>query len=191
MFTQKISMDCTKEQYEKYLKEELLKMGYKESCMTFWRHCDGIANNLNGDNGKISNITECGYKTHNRTYLGSFNSPLFLALAAMTDNAEGNYGEYFIGKYSGDFYIMNDAFRRYIHLFNVRKATKEELMEKFGEVETDINYDISKALKEAGDRFCREIKLGGEQIEKVDDAIRLLKSLGFKVMRKTETWEEV
>lgn len=30
MFTQRLSMDCTKAQYEKYLKEELLKMGYIE-----------------------------------------------------------------------------------------------------------------------------------------------------------------
>ena len=193
MFTQRLSMDCTKEQYEKYLEDELLKMGYNEYSINCWEDTNlhYVCNNYNGDLGDLGTIHKDRIEKFNRTYLGSFNAPLFLALAAMTGKAEGNYGEYVIGLNTGRLFKMteNDKILPVYH--NLRKATKEEIMAKFGKVEADINYDISKALKEAGDRFCREIKLGSEQIEKVDDAIRLLKSLGFKVMRKTETWEEI
>ena len=96
MFTQRLSMDCTQEQYEKYLKVELEKMGYREAIMTEWRGCSGIVNNLRGNNGAISNVLSADYTQRCRTYLGKFNAPLFLALAAMTDKEEGGYSEYWV-----------------------------------------------------------------------------------------------
>jgi len=96
MFTQKLSMDCTKEQYEKYLKDELEKMGYKESTMTDWIKCTGIVNDLGGFDSAVSNVMSTDYTDRGRTYLGSFNAPLFLALAAMTDDF--GYGEWSVLK---------------------------------------------------------------------------------------------
>ena len=93
MFTQKISMDCTKDQYEKYLKDEMVKMGYKEakSCTT-----GVIINNFNCDNGSCGLSFSDRKDYGGRTYLGSFNAPLFLALAAMTDDF--GYGEWSVLK---------------------------------------------------------------------------------------------
>lgn len=174
MFTQKISMDCTREQYEKYLKDELLKMGYQEMTMYWGRSITVFTNAANGVTGWMLDIEWGNKKGYDRTYLGSFNAPLFLALAAMTDNADGNYGEYWvcikdnawftkdklyksIGVYhdkSPMFYDNkgeeNGAFIN--HLFKYfRKATKEEIMAKFSKTETDTNYD---AAKEFVEYFC-------------------------------------
>jgi hypothetical protein len=46
-FTQKVSMKCTKEQYEEFLKDELLKMGYKEDeeNLSNWGYDDAENNN--------------------------------------------------------------------------------------------------------------------------------------------------
>jgi len=135
MFTQKLSMDCTQEQYEKELKVELGKMGYRESMMTDWRGCAGIVNNLGGDNGAFSNVGSHDYNDRGRTYLGKFNATLFLALAAMTDNWKGNYGELWRNK-EAELRYINDWWKQ----DNVmgannqwRKATVSEIMAKFGE----------------------------------------------------------
>ena len=47
-FTQKVSMKCTKEQYEKFLRDELLKMGYKEDeeNISNWGYDDADDNNF-------------------------------------------------------------------------------------------------------------------------------------------------
>ena len=85
MFTQRLSMDCTKEQYEKYLKDELLKMGYDKKCMYWGRSILVFTNAANGVTGGMLDI-EWGVKErYGRTYLGSFNAPLFLALAQSTE----------------------------------------------------------------------------------------------------------
>lgn len=100
MFTQKISMDCTQEQYEKYLKAELEKMGYRfysEFCNFSF---PTITNCYNNSNDVVNELTIEGRKAFGRTYLGKFNADLFLALAAMTDDEFGGIGEYwkFIGE---------------------------------------------------------------------------------------------
>ena len=174
MFTQRLSMDCTKEQYEKYLKEELLEMGY-EGRTGHWEQNDVISNNHNSKHGLIGNTYSNNRNTANRTYLGPFNAPLFLALAAMTDKAEGNYGEYVVGKLSGRFYRMSGKECLDPKYDVIRKATKEEIMAKFGEKEDYTNI-IERFLDEAKDE---------------SNAIGLLKSRGYKIMRKIETWEEV
>lgn len=177
MFTQKISMDCTKEQYEKYLKDELLKMGYKEieidgSC---WPDYFVIVNNF-GDLGNVTQLTNANKHSNDRHYIGSFNAPLFLALAAMTDRDRiAMYGEWIVydgadlsdsrfwirrkSEYSGD--GMSRC---------CRKATKEEIMAKFGENKTENGKEIAEKL-------CLE-------------AISLLKSKGYKIL-KPKTWEEI
>lgn len=206
MFTQKISMDCTKEQYEKYLKYELLKMGYQEVGLSYWGDYNDYLTNYFGIEGEVGNINEQHIRTDNITYLGSFNAPLFLALAAMTDKAEGNYGEYIIGLHSGRFYKMTEGERILPEYNLIRKATKEELMEKFGgeiwnqNKSTDavdaISYSVGRMpkdnriykLNEKGQVEINVLFGATETTEK--NAINLLKSKGYKIL-KPKTWEEV
>lgn len=58
MFTQRISMDCTKEQYEKYLKDELLEMGYNEKDMYWGRNINIFTNAFRGIMGYMIDINE-------------------------------------------------------------------------------------------------------------------------------------
>lgn len=134
MFTQRISMDCSKEQYEKYLKEELLKMGYEETLMTGWYCCAGIVNNLCGDSGSLSNVQGSDFTQRGRTYLGKFNAPLFLALAAMTDRKYGGYGEWWVYR-NGVNWDKQNANNLYANS-DWRKATVSEIMAKFGDKES-------------------------------------------------------
>ena len=199
MFTQRLSMDCTKEQYEKYLKDELLKMGYREICMGSWDGCGGITNNIDGNNGGLSNILECDYKNHNRHYLGSFNAPLFLALAAMTDKKEGNYGEYVIGLNSGMFYKMKKTDKILPEFYYIRKAPKDEIIARFSKIEPDTNYDAAKEFVEyfcdkANNlrvvAICDTIHQSANKIKELENAIKLLRESGYKIL-KPITWEEV
>ena len=171
MFTQKISMDCTKEQYEKYLKEELMKMGYKEDWLFCWNRQENQF--IKVDEKSVGTVHKDNIR-EDRTYLGSFNAPLFLALAAMTDKAEGNYGEYVIGLRSGRFYKMDEEDKLSPEYTLIRKATKEEIMEKFGNEEL-MWKSYSNTTK---------------NLEEIYTAIELLKSKGYKILKPT-TWEEV
>ena len=171
MFTQKISMDCTKWQYENCLKDELLKMGYKEDYVTSWRGQVIIANNTNGDMGNLGNLFSASKLDYDRTYLGSFNAYLFLALAAMTDSPTGNYREIFI---KGTTFIAYPLPTHITGFF--RKATKEEIMERFGTNKMPMRESCSNIIN---------------NLEEVHAAIKLLKSKGYKIMRRKETWEEV
>ena len=130
MFTQRISMDCTQEQYEKYLKAELEKMGYEEKT-TYWRYEPSVFTNAaDGISGGMLDICESSKDTNSRTYLGKFNADLFLALAAMTDKVEGGYREYYVK--DDEFYSMKEnGFLGANGFF--RKATVSEIMAKFGE----------------------------------------------------------
>ena len=215
MFTQKISMDCTKEQYEKYLKEELLKMGYEERCMHWGREIKIFTNAANGVAGKMLDIDEDGKERFNRTYLGSFNAPLFLALAAMTDKAEGNYGEYVIVLRSGRIYKMDEEDKIPPENTLIRKATKEEIMAKFGnkksnhntlenkidqlnkngQIEINISFDatgLNKEIEKITEQTAKEISEAVSDIwYKIDQYhIAALKSKGYKIL-KPKTWEEV
>ena len=171
MFTQKISMDCTKEQYEKYLKEELLKMGY-EGRTGHWEQNDIISNNHNSGHGLIGNTYSYNRNTANRTYLGSFNAPLFLALSAMTDS-ERVFGYRELAKQkNGNVFKLPQVGENCNPYW--RKATKEEIMEKFGN-EEPMWKSYSNTTK---------------NLEEIYTAIELLKSKGYKILKPT-TWEEV
>lgn len=135
MFTQKISMDCTQEQYEKFLKPELLKMGYKDD-YSHSTNTPCVVNNEDGVSGIIANAFIHRRDSEGRTYLGTFNAPLFLALAAMTDKQRGGYGEWIT--YDGPLNTPQRIFEPLIedgqfYNGNWRKATVSEIMERFGE----------------------------------------------------------
>lgn len=126
-FTQKISMDCTQEQYQRYLRKELLKMGYKESPILCWENQHIIINSTgNPILGTIhkDNLSSPGY-----TYIGGFRASLFLALAAMNDGFVNSYGEYWVG---ADKLLLRCTgeewgFQAGVH----RKATVKEIMAYF------------------------------------------------------------
>ena len=153
MFTEKISMDCTQEQYEKYLKEELEKTGYKETGII---NCNKelIVNTFSQDDGIIGLTSEDRRDVDGRTYLGEFNAPLFLARAAMTDLQYGGYGEWWMC-IDGEYDYLFTKGKLYRGLGNInnansmdtnlkdpgslcgvalkyfRKATKEEIINQF------------------------------------------------------------
>ena len=214
MFTQRLSMDCTQEQYEKYLKEELEKIGYEESIMTDWSNCSALVNNLGDNNGKMSNVWAVDVSAKGRTYLGKFNAPLFLALAAMTDKEYGGYGEWWVktnGGYNfieGEFYktigFYNDGGPMFIDkngtknglvkwCFNsqIRKATASEIMAKFGEQPQRGTIEFEIALDTTG--LSEQIdKLKNTLVAKEEEQmISLLKSKGYKIFKQTTTLEEV
>ena len=94
MFTQKLSMSCTEEQYKNYLMDEISKIGYKEVCIGQWEDNEVILNNYLGETGEVGNSGRLSVKDYGRTYYKEFNAPLFLAIAAMTDKEYGGYGEH-------------------------------------------------------------------------------------------------
>ena len=180
-FTQKISMDCTKEQYEKYLKEELLKMGYKEDNVSWWDDDDNkYITNYYSANGKFGNINRGDLSADDTRYLGSFNPELFLALAAMTDSERiFGYREWAKQKNGNDFQLplKGENCNPYW-----RKATKEEIMTKFGKdktVSTIIAIDITTNSDKK--RCC----YGSEK-----QIIAILKSKGYRILKPT-AWEKV
>lgn len=167
MFTQRLSMDCTQEQYEKFLKDELLKMGYKENYITSFLGCPIIVNNVEACNGEVSNVRLNSVNWNDRTYLGTFNAPLFLALAAMTDKPEGGYREQYIT--TRPFFRISTAFKEGEFVENIpytgyqevmqfcRKATVSEIMEKFGEKKDKSPEDIMKDMSAAIDKMMENI----------------------------------
>lgn len=204
MFTQRISMDCTKEQYEKYLKEGLLKMGHEEYSVNCWNDTKFhyICNNYGGYLGGLGTTPKDDVNDYGRTYLGSFNAPLFLALAAMTDSPTGSYREYYTngiefvclpftsvgGYYSG---IWRKATKEeIIALFSEKKCNHNTLENKIdqlnekGKIEINISFDATELESEMSS-LIDEL---WDSIEK--SRINFLKSKGYKIL-KPKTWEEV
>ena len=167
-------MDCTKEQYEKYLKDELLKMGYNDDSVLFWGSEDIIMNNASGDMGVLCVCTSGSKLNYDRTYLGSFNAPLFLALAAMTDSERVfGYGEWAKQKKGNDYQVPTEGVNCNPYW---RKATKEEIIERFNNNKEPMWESCSNIIN---------------NLEEIYTAIELLKSKGYKIMYRKETWEEV
>lgn len=193
MFTQKLSMDCSQEQYEKYLKAELEKMGYEEG-----NDLDGqyihITNRYNNKTGVVNGLCSPNIEFFGRTYLGKFNAPLFLALAAMTDNWKGNYGELWRNK-EAELRYINDWWKQ----DNVmgannqwRKATVSEIMAKFGEqplykgaIAFEVTIDTAK-LSEQIDTLKNTIATKEEE-----QMVAHLKTKGYRIFKQTTTLEEV
>jgi len=94
-FTQKVSMKCTKEQYEKFLRDELLKIGYKEDeeNLSNWGYDDADDNNFISINmfvcGEILQRPLDGIllkSSERRAFIRDFNPGYFLYLAKKTTN---------------------------------------------------------------------------------------------------------
>lgn len=216
MFTQKITMDCTYQQFHDILEPELLRMGYDIASTSHWNRPENcfITNNYL-DYPVIGNIHQ-SQKGAKGKYLGQFNPDLFLALAAMTDSAEGNYGEYWVALKNlyGDFtkgrlykqinkinnwgaFISNSGGPSGDcpdNLTSFRKATKEEIMAIFGQPKNEpANLDnlLNSSEKLISEAFSEPLlkDLLTEEDEKL--AIEFLKSKNYKILKKEEKWIEV
>ncbi|MDD4781829.1 MAG: hypothetical protein PHT02_14665 [Tissierellia bacterium] len=126
-------MKCTQEQYESDLKQPLLEMGYEEQDVANWDKYPILTNNLNDEIGIISNIEHYRKYNSSRYFINHYNPELFLALAAMTKIKDATGGE--IGGKGEWIVSSNNKFEK-LHkkmfiYYNWRKATKEELINKF------------------------------------------------------------
>lgn len=94
-FVTPFAMRCDEEQFET-VENELKEMGYKPFRTITLNSYSYLTNNHCGNNGELYNTAS--YKnTHSsngRLLLETFNRPLLLALAAMTDKADGIKGEW-------------------------------------------------------------------------------------------------
>jgi len=147
MFITPVSMKCTQQQYERDLKDSLLKMGYKEQNITYWSEYPYLCTNWGSNHNGIGNGYEYSnfVNAHNRYYIEEYNPQLFLALAAMTDDEEAIVGEYIIAKDTKRHIpktpervesIDNGFYKTKSNANNweteyYRKATKEEIINHF------------------------------------------------------------
>ena len=146
-------MRCNQEQFD-VIKPKLEALGYlkrqRTNCGTEGYY---LVNNMDGnDTGVYAVIHKSRKENHRRTVFEDWNEKLFLALAAMTDLAEGIVGEYFmrgqslnqlksdpiLGEYM-QVITQNDSRSNYtfvlkpntIEKYGLRKATAEELIAHF------------------------------------------------------------
>ena len=175
-FTQPVSMQVTKEQYEKDLREPLLRMGYLEHALGEWMTASILVTNYGNTGFYISNTINEYKKRHNRYFIPEYNPKLFLVIAAMSNVKYGIYGEWWYCikdvKMSSDGRIEYNKDKLYMGLDNerivnnsrnenhywrghyrfkhFRKATLQELITKFTEQENimkEITTELIEKLK--------------------------------------------
>jgi hypothetical protein len=188
-----VAMKVTKEQFENDLRPSLIQMGKHDSTWGGWGDHPYVT--VNDKNKKINNYAVVEYNDY---YIDHYNPELFLALAAMTDNENGNVGEYW--KFIDTVYVGNNFTRGKIYkqhestintcgafidnngdcngLSTSRggnkscfvKATKEEIIAYFSKI-VDNNKVCFKGdgTDETGIKIINElIRLGGKNIGKYD-----------------------
>jgi len=149
-----VSMEVDKKRYERDLKQPLKELGYNEKNMGHFKHdhilitypSANVVTNLH----TLINFKSCGH------FIDHYNPKLFLALAAMTDEDLGIKGEWWkcvrdsllfenknlyqainidikgLPEFIDNEGDINGFRKRVYHLeYFFRKATKEELIEKF------------------------------------------------------------
>ena len=187
-FKYSVAMVVTEEQFNKDLKQPLLEMGFENRTWGIWddyRYKELWTNKKSKTLGNyFIDISGPYYKIKN------YNPELFLALAAMTNNEKGNIGEYwyFFGEQAelfkkGGLYKQiepeinnsfallddNDTQNGFCgqNLQKFRKATVEEIMEKFNK---NICFK-SDGTKKTGQKIIEELeKLGAINKSKYDGA---------------------
>ena len=177
-FIQPVSMRVTKEQYERDLREPLLKMGYEEACMIYWDKNLFLATFSGVNNPFMTNI-----KNGRGFVIPEYNPKLFLAIAAMTDKETPIVGEwlvcidemaYIISGYKVGEFVKNGNPNIELNWF--RRATLQELIEKY----TNQKQDIMK--KEITNEQFNELKnlIAPENVEKFDELMGLKKPIPKK-----------
>lgn len=165
MFIQPVSMECTQEQYERDLKEPLLEMGYTEIGLTRWNKHPYLVTNFLDFKNVLSKVHNAFWESNGLYFIDHYNPELFLALAAMTEKRVVEEGE--LGGL-GEWITVKDPSRnRYVKLlknnqfFNDawRKATKEELINKFTKKE-EMEEDLRELLHSGDIVELRNGKMG-------------------------------
>ena len=161
-FIQPVSMRVTKEQYERELREPLLKMGYGEVTIANFNKMPIIATNYNGYYRSLSNLNDMRKSHYNRYFIPDYNPEFFLAIAAMTDKESPIVGEwlvcidemaYIISGYKVGEFVKNGNPNIELNWF--RRATLQELIEKFTNKES-IKEDTMK--KELTQELIKDLK---------------------------------
>lgn len=171
-FVTPVSMPCRPEQFEEDLRTPLEELGYKIRGLS-WAAPTlyFIVNNVGTDMGYVSNISGDNCLSHDRYYIKEYNPELFLALAAMTDDNERVFGEYFtlvdnnmfIGegklykKFDGyiscdgiiKINITEENFKEFL-----RKATKEEIINNFKQTSMNVVSIKKTDFKKLYDIAC-------------------------------------
>jgi len=113
-FTQPVSMICSKEQYERDLKGPLLAMGYDERNLSNFISFPLLVTNQGSWKGRLANLLVENKDAYNRYFIKEYNPELFLALAGMTDNPNGNIGEWwkFIDIDNAYGFVVNDLYKQ-------------------------------------------------------------------------------
>ena len=177
-FTQPVSMQVTKEQYEKDLREPLLAMGYEESLITSFTNIPILVNNYGGRNGILSNICKEGAIIENRHFIPDYNPEYFLAVAAMTSEKYGIKEEWWkcvnksdiaflFGKlykcickdHTDNMPLFEDrsgnfnGYQEISHLKYFTKATLQELIQNFTENKQENQIDWEARRWELASNF--------------------------------------
>lgn len=153
-FIQPISMQVTKEQYERDLREPLLSMGYEEySGGGDWEIGDALVTNFDNKNGVVLNVADYRKSRNNRYFIDHYNPQLFLAIAAMTKGEIPIVREWFV--YTD--YVVERAgykvgvlYKNENPLINARwkrKATLQELIDKFTNKKQEVNMETKELIE--------------------------------------------
>lgn len=176
-FIQPVSMQVTKEQYERDLREPLLMLGYKEDDVTDWDESEILVTNFNGENEAIGIVADNRKNAENRHFIPEYNPQLFLAIAAMTKGGIPIVREWFV--YTD--YVVERAgykvgvlYKNENPLINARwkrKATLQELIDKFTNKKQDI-------MKEITNEQFNELKnlIAPENVEKFNKLFKVNKN---------------
>ena len=196
-FIQPVSMRVTKEQYERDLREPLLAMGYKEVVIEKWEELPILVTNLGSAPHHLSKTRESLKTEYNRYFIDHYNPKLFLAIAAMSNIKYGIYGEWWYCtenvKMLSDGRIEYDKGKLYMGMDNeriinnsrdndhywrddnrfehFRKATLQELIEKFTNQKQDV-------MKEITNEQFNELKnlIAPENVEKFNKLFKVNKN---------------
>lgn len=177
-FIQPVSMQVTQEQYERDLREPLLKMGYEGFILDFALF-PILVTNIDGRKGLLSNVSDDRKSVNNRYFIPDYNPELFLAIAAMTDKESPIVGEWLVwnsvyasvGGYKiGDIVQCGNP---NITLVGLRKATLQELINKFANKKQDI------MKKELTQELIKDLKnlIAPENVEKFDELMGIEKPM--------------
>ena len=172
-FIQPVSMRVTKEQYERDLREPLLKMGYKEYAINLYKkELDYLITNHSNNNDSLTNLGKEYLNLNARYFIPDYNPEFFLAIAAMTDKETPIIGEWLVCidemAYIISGYKLGDLVKNgnpNITLNWFRRVTLQELIEKFTNKET-IKEDTMK--KELTQELIKDLKnlIAPENVER-------------------------
>ena len=142
-FIQPVSMRVTEEQYERDLREPLLAMGYKECAINLYKkELDYLITNHSNNNGSLTNLGKEHLNLNARYFIPDYNPEFFLAIAAMTDKETPIVGEWLVCTEGSSLFgykigqvVQNQNPKLQLGHYH-RKATLQELIEKFTNKET-------------------------------------------------------